>query len=40
MLKDLERPYANFFAKRADFPRLKKKGQHNSFCYPTRNKSS
>ncbi|WP_425267392.1 RNA-guided endonuclease InsQ/TnpB family protein [Cupriavidus lacunae] len=26
--------YANFFAKRADFPRFKKKGQHDSFRYP------
>ncbi|PLY15654.1 MAG: transposase, partial [Sedimenticola sp.] len=26
-LKDLERAYKNFFAKRADFPRFKKKGQ-------------
>ncbi len=26
-LKDLERAYANFFAKRANFPRFKKKGQ-------------
>ena len=33
-LKDLERAYANFFAKRADFPRFKKKGQHDSFRYP------
>jgi transposase len=33
-LKDLERAYANFFAKRADFPRFKKKGQGNSFPYP------
>src|SRR5690554_3950053 len=30
-LKDLERAYANFFAKRANFPRFKKKGQHDSF---------
>jgi putative transposase len=30
-LKDLERAYANFFAKRADFPRFKKKGQSDSF---------
>lgn len=35
-LKDLERAYANFFAKRADFPRFKKKGQHDSFRYPDR----
>ena len=33
-LKDLERAYANFFAKRADFPRFKKKGQCDSFRYP------
>src|SRR5690606_27610681 len=31
---DLERAYANFFAKRANFPRFKKKGQHDSFRYP------
>jgi putative transposase len=33
-LKDLERAYANFFARRADFPRFKKKGQCDSFRYP------
>jgi putative transposase len=33
-LKDLERAYANFFAKRAAFPRFKKKGQGDSFRYP------
>jgi len=33
-LKDLERAYANFFAKRAGFPRFKKKGWHDSFRYP------
>ena len=33
-LKDLERGYANFFAKRADFPRFKKKGRGDSFRYP------
>ena len=33
-LKDLERAYINFFAKRADFPRFKKKGQSDSFRYP------
>ncbi|MCQ9424214.1 transposase [Pseudomonas sp. LJDD11] len=33
-LKDLERAYTNFFAKRADFPRFKKKGQNNSLRYP------
>ena len=33
-LKDLERAYTNFFAKRADFPRFKKKGQSDHFRYP------
>jgi putative transposase len=33
-LKDLERAYINFFAKRADLPRFKRKGQHGSFRYP------
>ncbi|MDR9095491.1 hypothetical protein FEP28_05582 [Burkholderia multivorans] len=33
-LKDLERAYANFFAKRAGFPRFKKKGRSDSFRYP------
>ncbi|KND55028.1 DNA primase [Candidatus Paraburkholderia kirkii] len=33
-LKNLERTYANFFAKRAGFPRFKKKGQSDSFRYP------
>jgi putative transposase len=33
-LRDLERAYANFFSKQADFPRFKKKGQSNSFRYP------
>ncbi|WP_175691803.1 RNA-guided endonuclease InsQ/TnpB family protein, partial [Burkholderia anthina] len=33
-LKDLERAYTNFFAKRSDFPRFKKKGQRDSFRYP------
>ncbi|WP_295588005.1 transposase [uncultured Lamprocystis sp.] len=34
-LKDLERAYTNFFAKRADFPRFKKKGRSgDSFRYP------
>ena len=32
-LKDLERAYKNFFAKRADFPRFKKKGQSDSFRF-------
>ena len=33
-LKDLDRAYQNFFAKRADFPRFKKKGQSERFRYP------
>lgn len=33
-LKDLERAYTNFFAKRADFPCFKKKGQRDSLRYP------
>jgi len=33
-LKDLERAYTNFFAKRADVPRFKKKGRHDRFRYP------
>lgn len=33
-LKDLDRAYQNFFTKRADFPRFKKKGQSDSFRYP------
>ena len=33
-LKDLERASSNFFARRADFPRFKKKGQSDSFRYP------
>ena len=33
-LKDLERAYTNFFAKRADFPKFKKKGLSDSFRYP------
>ncbi len=33
-LKDLERAYKNFFAKHADFPRFKRKGQKDSFRYP------
>ncbi len=33
-LKDLERAYTNFFARRADFPCFKKKGQGESFRYP------
>lgn len=33
-LKDLDRAYKNFFAKRADSPRFKKKGVHDAFRYP------
>ncbi|TCG09459.1 cytosine methyltransferase [Paraburkholderia steynii] len=33
-LKDMERAYKNFFAKRAAFPRFKKRGQRDSFRYP------
>ena len=33
-LKDLERAYAHFFAKRAHFPRFKKKGHSENFRYP------
>ena len=33
-LKDLERAYANFFARRAAFPRFKKKGRGERFRYP------
>lgn len=33
-LKNLERAYKNFFAKRAGFPRFKKKGQRDSLRYP------
>jgi transposase, IS605 OrfB family, central region len=33
-LKDLERAYTNFFAKRANFPQFRKKGRSDSFRYP------
>jgi len=33
-LKDLDRAYQNFFAKRADFPRFKRKGRGESLRYP------
>ena len=33
-LKDMERAYANFFAKRTAFPRFKKKGMGDSYRYP------
>ncbi|MBN3795067.1 MULTISPECIES: RNA-guided endonuclease TnpB family protein [Burkholderia] len=33
-LKDMERAYKNFFAKRAAFPKFRKRGQRDSFRYP------
>ena len=33
-LKDLQRAFDNFFSKRAEFPRFRKKGQHESFRFP------
>ncbi len=33
-LKDLEKAFKGFFAKRTDFPRFKKKGSGDSFRYP------
>lgn len=33
-LKDLEKAHKNFFTKRADFPRFKKKGMGDTFRYP------
>ena len=33
-LKDLEKAYKNFFAKRADFPCFKRKGSGDAFRYP------
>lgn len=33
-LKDLERAYRNFFARRGKFPRFKRKGRSESFRYP------
>jgi len=33
-LKDLDRAYTNFFAKRAAFPRFKKRGDRENFRYP------
>ena len=33
-LKDLEKAYKNFFAKRTEFPRFKRKGSGDSFRYP------
>ena len=34
ILKDLERAYTNFFEKRTEFPRFKKKGARDSFRFP------
>ncbi|WP_168788885.1 RNA-guided endonuclease InsQ/TnpB family protein [Paraburkholderia aromaticivorans] len=36
-LKAIERAYVNFFGKRADFPRFKRKGVSDGFTYPDRN---
>ena len=33
-LKDLERAYKNFFGKRANFPKYKKKYRHDSIRFP------
>ena len=33
-LKDLESSFKNFFAKRANFPKFKKKGEKDSFRFP------
>ena len=33
-LKHLDKAYQNFFAKRADYPRFKRKGSGDSFRYP------
>jgi putative transposase len=34
VLKDLDRAYQNFFARRASFPRFRRKGHSESFRYP------
>lgn len=39
-LKDLEKAYKNFFEKRADFPRFKRKGAATVFATPIPNRSS
>jgi len=39
-LKDLDQAYANFFAKRADFPRFKKRGDTIVSVIPMPSKSS
>jgi len=36
-LKAIERAYVNFFEKRADFPRFKRKGVSDGFTYPDKN---
>ncbi len=33
-LKNLDQAYKNFFAKRAEFPRFKRRGVHDAFRYP------
>jgi putative transposase len=33
-LKNLDRAFVNFFAKRTDFPQKRKKGKHDSFRFP------
>ena len=33
-LKDLESAFKNFFAKRADFPKFKRKGEKDRFRFP------
>lgn len=33
-LKDLDKAYQNFFSKRTEFPRFKRKGSGDSFRYP------
>ena len=33
-LKDLEKAYKDFFARRAEFPRFKRKGSGDAFRYP------
>jgi putative transposase len=35
--QDCDRAFQNFFAKRADFPRFKRKGEHDGFQFPDKN---
>src|SRR6202171_5590659 len=35
--QDCERAFTNFFAKRADFPRFKRKGERDGFQFPDKN---